>query len=206
MSPPEPAFFIADSIGLDFLNSIATPVDVPVDWIADGAGLSSWLGQANLVPADVLDEFERAAIPGELDAVAAQARSLREWFRGILATKSGSIRSRFDLTMTEPLNKLLARDESYLQLTASGGGQLDMHRVRRWGSPESLLQPIAEALARVLVDEDHSLIRACDGHACTLLFMDRTKGHRRRWCSMAVCGNRAKQSAHYHRRRSGEGS
>ena len=34
-----PAMFIADSAGLDFLNSVATPVDVPIDWIADGEGL-----------------------------------------------------------------------------------------------------------------------------------------------------------------------
>lgn len=35
--------------------------------------------------------------------------------------------------------------------------------------------------------------------ACTLLFADHTRGHRRRWCSMAQCGNRAKQVAHRHR-------
>ena len=33
-----PALFIADSQGLDFLNSVATPADVPVDWIDDGVG------------------------------------------------------------------------------------------------------------------------------------------------------------------------
>ena len=38
-----PAFFIADSLGLDFLNSIATPVDTVVDWIDSGDGLLSWL-------------------------------------------------------------------------------------------------------------------------------------------------------------------
>lgn len=38
MSHP-PAIFVGDSVGLDFLNSIATPIDTPVDWIADGEGL-----------------------------------------------------------------------------------------------------------------------------------------------------------------------
>ena len=41
-----PAVFIADSLGLDFLNSVATPVDTPVDWIDDGHGLIDWLAQA----------------------------------------------------------------------------------------------------------------------------------------------------------------
>ena len=43
-----PAIFIADSLGLDFLNSVATPVDAPVDWIDSGDGLIDWLAQAKL--------------------------------------------------------------------------------------------------------------------------------------------------------------
>ena len=43
---------------------------------------------------------------------------------------------------------------------------------------------------------DFRLIRACEGTACTLMFLDRTKAHARRWCSMAVCGNRAQAAAH----------
>ena len=50
MSHHPPAIFIADSHGLDFLNSIATPVDTPVDWIADGEGLMDWLAQAKYLP------------------------------------------------------------------------------------------------------------------------------------------------------------
>jgi predicted RNA-binding Zn ribbon-like protein len=42
-------------------------------------------------------------------------------------------------------------------------------------------------------------VKACEGPACTLLFADHTRGHARRWCSMALCGNRAKQAAHRHR-------
>ena len=83
MSLRTPANFIADARGLDFLNSIATPLDVPVDWIADGGGFIDWLRQAELVPEDVLDEIAARAMPGELDRVADQARALREWFRGL---------------------------------------------------------------------------------------------------------------------------
>jgi predicted RNA-binding Zn ribbon-like protein len=46
------------------------------------------------------------------------------------------------------------------------------------------------------VTADFSHVKACEGPACTLLFLDKTRRHTRRWCSMAVCGNRAKQSAH----------
>jgi len=69
MSHHPPAIFIADSRGLDFLNSVATPVDTPVDWISDGEGLLDWLGQANYVAADVLKEIRARAKPGELDQI-----------------------------------------------------------------------------------------------------------------------------------------
>jgi predicted RNA-binding Zn ribbon-like protein len=50
---------------------------------------------------------------------------------------------------------------------------------------------------------DFRLIRECEGSVCSLLFLDRTKAHGRRWCSMALCGNRAKAAAHRARRSSG---
>src|SRR5229473_4311334 len=84
-----PAIFIADSPGLDFLNSIATPVDTPVDWLDSGDGLLRWLTQAKLVPADVLNELKARATPSELDKVADQARTLREWFRGFVRKHMG---------------------------------------------------------------------------------------------------------------------
>jgi len=49
--------------GMRRLNSVATPVDVPIDWISDGEGLLSWLAQAGLVPAAVLDEMRTSVAP-----------------------------------------------------------------------------------------------------------------------------------------------
>ncbi len=84
-----PAIFLSGSPGLDFLNSLATPVDVPIDWIDDGDGLLAWLEQARLVPTTVLKTLKNQAMPGELDGVAARARDLREWFRGFVKARSG---------------------------------------------------------------------------------------------------------------------
>jgi predicted RNA-binding Zn ribbon-like protein len=58
------------------------------------------------------------------------------------------------------------------------------------------LVPIAEAIAHLVVDEDFRWVKACQGHDCTLVFLDRTRARSRRWCSMGVCGNRAKVTAH----------
>jgi predicted RNA-binding Zn ribbon-like protein len=201
-----PAIVIADAPALDFLNSVATPVDVPVEWLSDGEGLVSWLQQAQLVPAPVLAQIRARALPGELDDVAERARSLREWFRGFVRKHRGHRLSREDLQELEPLNRLLERDESFHQIAPAidpEGNPFELQAARRWRSPEALLFPIAETLAQFVCSEDFTHVKTCEGPACTLLFADHTRGHARRWCSMAICGNRAKQAAHRQRLKAG---
>jgi predicted RNA-binding Zn ribbon-like protein len=195
-----PAIFVADALGLDFLNSVATPVDTEIDWIADGEGLLAWLEQAQLAPAETLETLR--AMPGEFDNVAAQARGLREWFRGFVRQRKGRPLTAEDLSELEPLNRLLERDEGFGRIVARHHGHasgLQFQAMRRWRSPEALLLPIGEALAKFVCEEDFSNVKACEGPACTLMFADHTRGRARRWCSMAICGNRAKQAAHRHR-------
>jgi predicted RNA-binding Zn ribbon-like protein len=197
-----PAIFIADSPGLDFLNSVATPVDAPVDWLDTGDGLLKWLAQARLVPADALDELKARAMPGELDKVADQARALREWFRRFVRKHMGRPLPPKALQELGLLNKLLQTDETFSQISRHrerNGDRFELRAVRRWRSPESLLLPIAEALAKFVCEEDFARVKACEGHDCTLVFADHTRGQARRWCSMAICGNRAKQAAHRNR-------
>ncbi|MGH7117612.1 MAG: CGNR zinc finger domain-containing protein [Acetobacteraceae bacterium] len=197
-----PAYFIADALGLDFLNSIAIPVDTVVDWIGNGDGLLSWLDQARLVPRDALEAIREQALPGELDKVADQARNLREWFRGFVRDHKGHPLTAEDLRQLEPLNRLLERDEAFRQVVPhqrGDGAPLALRLTRRWRSPESLLLPIGEALARLVCTADFTNVKACEGEACTLVFADHTRGQARRWCRMAVCGNRAKQAAHRRR-------
>jgi len=72
---------------------------------------------------------------------------------------------------------------------------------RGWHGPEVLLLPIAEAMGDLVCQKDFGLVRRCEGLGCTLWFLDVSKGHARRWCSMAVCGNRAKAATHRARAR-----
>jgi predicted RNA-binding Zn ribbon-like protein len=208
MTPSRPPpFFIADNLGLDFLNSIAVPVDAKVEWLASGEDLLAWLELAGLVPGDVLDTFRRKTAPRELDAIAAQARTLRDWFKKFVYKRMGRPLEASALRRLELLNQLLARDEEFGQIVVAGGVHGDRarasgfiwHTQRRWRSPESLLLPIARSLADLVCTEDFTDIKACRGPACTLLFVDRTRVRGRKWCSMAVCGNRAKQAAHRER-------
>lgn len=199
-----PALFLADTLGLDFLNSIATPVDTQIDWIDDGDSLLAWLEQAELVSPSTVVSMREQAMPGELDRVAAQARSLREGFRTFVREHRGKPLQAEALPELAPLNRLLERDEGFFQLAVAeqeNGPRLELRMTRRWRSPDSLLLPIGEALARLLTEEDFSHVKICEGPACTLMFADHTRGRARRWCSMAICGNRAKQAAHRDRTR-----
>jgi predicted RNA-binding Zn ribbon-like protein len=194
-----PAILLADAPGLDFLNSIATPVDQPVDWIGDGDGLLGWLEQAGFVPRAALEAIRSRATAAELDDLAARARELREWFREFVRNRKGRPLGAKDLAELAPLNQLLEQDQQHGEITASSAGgvtRFELVARRRWQSPDSLLMPIAEALARVICEEDFTYVKACEGATCTLMFADHTRGHARRWCSMAICGNRAKVAAH----------
>lgn len=195
-----PPMLIADHEGLDFLNTIATPVDVPVEWIGTGNDFLLWLEEAKFVSKEVLDDMRGKAGPGELDAIAAQARSLREWFREFVNKYSGKALPSSALADLTPLNSLLARDEAFKRVVTDNSG-LKLIQERRWRSPDALLTPIAEAIAELITDEDFTRVKACEGHNCSIIFLDKTRRHGRRWCSMAICGNRAKQSAHRLRQR-----
>jgi predicted RNA-binding Zn ribbon-like protein len=196
--------FIAGDPSLDFLNSIGTPVDTVVEWIENGDDLMAWLQQAELVAAEAVVTIRATCFPGELDAVAAQARALREWFRCFVLKHRGRPLRADALRELAPLNRILERDDAYGALVAkpvdangqSTNSRLEWRTLRRWRTPDSVLLPIAHAIADFLTSEDLSRVKSCERSPCTLFFLDRTHGQARRWCSMSICGNRAKQALH----------
>jgi predicted RNA-binding Zn ribbon-like protein len=199
--------FVGDAPALDFLNSIGTPVDKVVEWLTNGEDLLAWLEQARLLdPADA-GAIRANSFPGELDEVAAQARVLREWFREFVLAHMGRSLTANALDLLQPLNRVLERDERYGAIVVEPAHShnrqvksgLEWRLLRRWSTPNSLLLPIAEAMADLVCSEDFSLVKGCEGKICTLLFLDRTHGRARRWCSMSICGNREKQAAHRRR-------
>lgn len=68
-------------------------------------------------------------------------------------------------------------------------------------SPQRLLGPIAASAVALLLEAERARIGACPGVDCGWVFLDRSRGRRRRWCEMSVCGNRAKSRRHALRHR-----
>jgi predicted RNA-binding Zn ribbon-like protein len=194
-----PAYFVGGHLALDFLNTTATPQGTRVEWLVDGQDLVDWLEQAQTIESAAAAKI-RKSDAAALDEVARQAREFRHWLRGFVTARMGRP-LRATASAVAPLNEALARDNSFQRVeecgpAAENGRPLRLRTVQRWQSPRELLQPIALAAADLICQEDFRLIRSCEGTACSLLFLDRTKAHARRWCSMAVCGNRAKAAAH----------
>ena len=93
------------------------------------------------------------------------------------------------LRITEGHDELVLRDESWrLEFVAAESGS------------DWLLAAIARSAAEILSEPPPGGLRLCLNPNCGLFFYDASPTHRRRWCSMAVCGNRQKVAAFARRR------
>jgi len=194
------AKFVADCPALDFLNSKGRPERGERDWLSNGERWLAWLEQARLVPREVLERFRSQTEVVALDGLAARARELREWLRSLVNRHRGQALPAIDPAELGLLNEILRADEQYYQVTASvpGDSPLLLQPMRLWRTADSLLQPVAAAIARLLCEVDFAHIKACG--RCSLLFCDHTRRQGRKWCSMSTCGNRTKQAAHRRRK------
>ena len=192
----EPWAAVGDHLALDFLNTTAMPRDVPFEWIGNGRDLLEWTGSAGALSAADSKRIAASWPAKELDMVAVQAIELREWFRAVLVRAKDKGTAALATKDLKRLNAMLAQSASYRQIEpdASSGG-LRMVAVRPLRQAHEVLEPIAAAMADLICTGDLDLVHRCENPSCTLWFYDRTKGHRRRWCSQAVCGNRAKVAA-----------
>jgi len=73
---------------------------------------------------------------------------------------------------------------------------------RHVGDPlDDALAGVAEPLVALVAAGDTNRLRICANDGCRWVFHDTSPTGRRRWCSMASCGNRAKAARHRARRR-----
>jgi predicted RNA-binding Zn ribbon-like protein len=187
--------FIADSLGLDLLNSRnTTGRGRIVDHLEDGAGLLHWLGHAGIGPGAALEAHWLATVPAELDRLATEVRRLREWFREFVHAHMGRPLSAAHLDELAQLNAILEAQGKYHRIVAARAA-LEMKTFTMWSSPGASLVVVAEAIAQVVCTVDFTRIRVCERPNCDLLFVDHSRGPGRRWCRMRVCGNRSKQES-----------
>jgi predicted RNA-binding Zn ribbon-like protein len=175
--------FVAGHRALDFLCTLGNRHLRPIERLREPADLDRWLGAAGL------SVSQRAS---QLDLE--DARQLREAVNGVTrATLAEHVPDERDLRL---LNEWARRPPLAPQVEAG----LEPCWVGEHPVPAALALVAREAV-ELLSSSERSLIRECAAAPqCSLLYLDRSRAHRRRWCEMEVCGSRAKMAS-YRRRR-----
>ncbi|MGP3967951.1 CGNR zinc finger domain-containing protein [Streptomyces sp. 6N223] len=150
---------------------------------ADEDELATPRGRADFSRRHGLPEFPNSAVP--------ELQRLREALRAACLAHAG-----VDIPADEmpaPLPAPLT-----LRLSPTGAAALD---------PAPGLPPVAALTARVAAavaaaqaDGTWQRLKACESHTCRWAYYDHSPAGRRRWCSMQVCGARAKMRAYRARR------
>lgn len=156
----------------EFANTI--DVEEATDLLTTAGGLRDWLAGHGL-PADV---DERMLL---------KARLLRAGIRERLLANNGE---EPDTAAIEAAEAVLDDLPVVVRLSAEAPLRAD-----------GPLAAIAAAWAHTAATGEWQRLKRCPNHACAWVFWDGTRSRTRRWCSMRVCGNRAKVRAHAERQR-----
>jgi predicted RNA-binding Zn ribbon-like protein len=200
-SAPAPPSFDMDggALCLDFANTAGnTPRRERLPELED---FLRWSAAAGLLDAVGLKRARRqaAASPRQAQATLARARALREALYRIFSARArGAAAASGDLDL---LNDALRRALPHQRVVARRDGF-----AWDWDGADSLefpLWPIARSAAHLLVADEAPRVQECAAANCSWLFVDRSRGARRRWCDMKSCGNRAKARRFYERSRRG---
>ena len=175
--------FVGDNLAINFINTRRMIEGQLTDTLQSGSDVKAWLKRLEVPVA-------KGPLPFSDDVLLQGARDLREIaFAAVKDRKTGKKPSLVTL------NRFLRSATSHAALVTDDARNTHVTRVYGKETVEAFLAPISEAVAALLAEGNFDLIRHCEGNACVLWFYDRTKGHRRRWCTSTGCGNRAKVAA-----------
>ncbi|HEY0444703.1 MAG TPA: CGNR zinc finger domain-containing protein [Candidatus Limnocylindrales bacterium] len=183
----------------DFLNTRELESGAFVDHLETVDDVFEWIGGRELVHSELLDR-ERAKTRHDEEAArraVARVRRVRDALRELTdAVVEG--RAAAPGAIAEVNRALRARE--VIELEATSDGVRVGHR--------HVGDPIDDALARLADPIVHEIsggrpdrLRVCADDSCRWIFYDASPTGRRRWCSMASCGNRAKAARHRARKK-----
>lgn len=186
---------------LAFINTVDDHAsDHPKEYLASYAELVAWSQHTNIITeAEARRLLEGASQrPDEAAAALAAAISFREaLYRVFLAALSGTTLAADDLAA---FNAMRAQALAHSEIAPAADG-FAWH----WTGNEQelvwMLWPVVLSAAELLLSSDLKEVKECGGPGCGWLFLDTSKNHTRRWCTMEGCGNRAKARGHYQRKR-----
>jgi predicted RNA-binding Zn ribbon-like protein len=174
-------YWLGGRPALDFVNTRRERWRRDYECLLSVEDVVEWLVRARLLP-------QPMKAPA---SVLAEARELREAIdAGARAAVAGST---LDPAAVGLIDGWLTLAGSRPALLTDQSGRPLLSERPRVDSPRRALGMVAFDAARMLGTESERLrVRICDSDTCSARFYDRSPAARRRWCSMAACGNQAK--------------
>jgi predicted RNA-binding Zn ribbon-like protein len=194
--------FVGEQLCLDFINTEVVQNDDRVDLLSGFDDLMAWFTEAQVIDAAQAKTLMRRIGRGDGGDGARALKEARQFRATVreMVERLAEGKTNVSPAALDHLNRLLRAREGYSEMVRRKDGY-DLRFRPRIDEPAHLLVAVAESAARLLTEGDAALLRKCGNPRCILYFYDTTKNHRRRWCSMAGCGNRAKVAAYYQRNR-----
>lgn len=196
MSDKNKFILIGDVLFLDFVNTKVMRRGEPHDLLDSYGDFAAWSRAVGLNDREGAGRLlDRSRDP---ERELSEVRRFRDHLRELAERIVGGRRiGRGDV---EELNRKLALRDARPQLRRGKEGfRIELRTDHT--DPEQILAEVAGSAAEVLAGNGLGNIRKCESDDCILYFYDTTKNRSRRWCSMKACGNRAKASAFYKRRK-----
>jgi predicted RNA-binding Zn ribbon-like protein len=177
-------YWLGGRPAVDLVNTLRERWCRRVETLVTPSDLGLWLVRAQLAPAP----------PRVTRALLADARDLREAIDACMtATIAGAPAPR---AAVRELDGWLAEAAPPPRLSIGGDGAVVLGEQRVGDPARRAVATIALDAARMLGTDEAARVRVCASETCSARFYDRSPAGRRRWCSMALCGNEAKARRH----------
>ena len=198
-APSDPFHRIGNNIAVDFANTLYSP-DRANGSLLSAKDVLHFLTAAGALSATDAKEMRRVLHDDEAGkSFFKRALQLRSAIRDVL--KALDERHPVSDDTVAVLNEALRSNAGHLELRSMGKTRYALEYRHSGRSVGHALAPIAQAAAELLASPSKPRIHKCASSNCIRYFYDDSRTGRRRWCEMAVCGNRAKTAAFVARRR-----
>ena len=188
---------IAGNVCLDFINTLDDRTSAqPKELLANYYELARFGEDTGILTPEQLDYFYENVhlmIDDAADALR-RAINLREAMYAVFSALLN--RQTVPAVAMDTLNAYIQDAALHSRLLPSAG-RCEWRFDDLGSAFDAMLWPIARAAADLLASSDVALVRACSSPTCQWYFLDTSKNHHRRWCSMKQCGNRAKVRKFY---------
>ncbi len=183
-----PLLLLGGRLSVDFVNAAPQNTDLSWEHLIHFLQSTSIVSPERSVQLLILPQSD----PQAAEALLLKARRLGIGLRKVFTAMLR--KQRITGEWIEPLNDILRITEGHDELVGHEG-IWRIEFVAREGGLDWLLAAVARSGAEIVAEGTRARLRLCANPHCGLFFYDNSRTRRRRWCSMAVCGNRSKVAA-----------